>query len=39
MAVATYNVRTLAVKGNNGYGHNERVLAEGRQLVCDFIGL
>ena len=38
MAVATYNVRTLAVKENNGYGHDERVLAKGRQLGCDFIG-
>ena len=39
MTVATYNVRTLAVKGKNGYGHDERVLAKGRQLGCDFIGL
>ena len=38
-AVATYTVRTLAVKGNNGYGHDERVLAKGQQLGCDFIGL
>ena len=37
--VATCNVRTLAVKGKNGYGHDERVLAKGRQLGCDFIGL
>ena len=26
VAVATYNVRTLFVKGNNGHGHDERVL-------------
>ena len=39
MVVATCNVRTLAVKGKNGYGHDERVLAKGRQLGCDFIGL
>jgi len=32
-------VRTLAVKGKNGYGHDECVLAKGRQLGCDFIGL
>ena len=37
MAVATYNLRALAVKGKNGYGHVERVLAKGRQLGCDFI--
>ena len=34
--VATYNVRTLAVKGRNGYGHAESVLAKARQLACDF---
>ena len=39
VAVATYNVRTLAVKGKNGYGHDERVLAKCQQLGCDFIGL
>ena len=39
MAVATYNVRTQAVKGKNGYGHDERVLAKGWQLDCDVIGL
>ena len=39
MVVATYNVRTLAVKGRNGYGHSECVLAKARQLGCDFIGL
>ena len=37
--VATYNVRTLAVKGKNGYGHDECVLAKGQQVGCDFIGL
>ena len=39
VAVATYNVRTLAVKGKNGYGHPECVLAKAPQLGCDFIGL
>ena len=39
MAVATYSVRTLAVKGKNGYGRDERVLAKGRQLGSDFMGL
>ena len=39
MAVVIYNVRTLAVKGKNGYGHAECVLAKARQLGCDFIGL
>ena len=38
MVVATCNVRTLAVKGKNGYGNDERILAKGRQLGCDFIG-
>ena len=37
--VTTYNVRTLAVKGKNGYGHAECVLANVRQLGCYFIGL
>ena len=37
--LATYNVRILAVNGKNGYGHDERVLAEGRQLGCDSIVL
>ena len=26
-------------KGKNGYGHDERVLAIGQQLGCDFVGL
>ena len=39
MLVATYNVRTLAVKGRNVYGHAECVLAKARQLGCDFVGL
>ena len=39
MTVATYNVRTLAVKGRNGYGHAECVLAKARKLGCDFVGL
>ena len=29
-------MRTLAVKGRNGYGHAECVLAKARQLGCDF---
>ena len=32
-------MRTLAVKGKNGYGHAECVLANVRQLGCYFIGL
>ena len=39
VAVATYNARTLAVKGKNGYGYDERVLAKGQQRGGDFIGL
>lgn len=39
VAVATYNVRTLAVKGKNGYGHDERILTKVQQLGCDFVGL
>ena len=39
MAVGTYNVRILALKGKNGYGHAECVLAKARKLGCDFIGL
>ena len=35
--LATCNVLTLAVKGKNRYGHDERVLAKGQQLGCDFI--
>ena len=32
MAVVGYHVRALAVKGKNGYGHAECVLAKARQL-------
>lgn len=39
MAVAIYNVRTLAAKENNGYGHDERALPKVQQRGCDFIGL
>ena len=39
VVVATYNVRTLVVKGRNGCGHAECVLAKARQLGCDFVGL
>ena len=35
-AVGMYNVRTLVVKGKNGYGH---VLSKGRQLGCNFSSL
>lgn len=31
VVVATYNLRTLALKGKNGCGHDERVLAKGRR--------
>ena len=37
--MATYNERILAVARNNGYGHDERRLAKGQQLGCDFNGL
>ena len=36
MAIATYNMRTLAVKGKNEYGHAECMLAKARQLGYDF---
>ena len=39
VTVATYNVRSLAVKGKNELGHGEDVLGKGRQLGCDLIGL
>ena len=39
MALATYIVRTLAVKGKNGCGYDERVLAMGQPLGCDVFGL
>ena len=39
MTVATYDVVTLVVKGRNGYGHAECLLAKARQLGCDFVGL
>ena len=39
VAVATYNVCTLAVQGKNGYGYAECVLAKAGQLDCGFIGL
>ena len=34
MVGATYNVRTLAVKGRNGFRHADCVLAKPRQLGC-----
>lgn len=36
---ATYDARTLVVKGKDGYGHGECVLAKARHLGCDFVGL
>lgn len=39
VVVATYNVRTLAVRGANGYGRDECVMAKARQLGIDFVGL
>lgn len=39
VAVATSNVRTLAVKGNNGYGRDEHVREKGQQLGCGFLDL
>ena len=39
MVVAIYNVRALAVKGKNGYEHDECGLAKCQQLRCGFIGL
>lgn len=39
MVVATYNVRILAVKEKDAYGHDKRALAKGQQLGCDCIGL
>ena len=36
MAIATYNMRTLAVKGKNEYGHAACMLAKARQLGYDF---
>ena len=32
VAVASYSVRTLALKGENGYGQDELVLAKVQQL-------
>ena len=39
VTVATYNGRTLAVKGRNGYEHAECVLVKSRQLGCEMVGL
>ena len=39
MLVATYNAGTLAMKGWNGYGYAECVLAKVRQRGCDFVPL
>ena len=37
--VATYNVRTLAVKGANGYGRDFSVLYEAARLDISVVGL
>ena len=37
--VATYNVRTLAVKGANGYGRDFSVLYEAARLDISAVGL
>lgn len=39
MVVAACNARTLAVQRDHGHGHDECVLAKGKKLGCDFIGL
>ena len=39
MAVSTYSVRSLAVKGKERYGHDERALAKAQRPVCDFVRL
>ena len=38
VVVATWNVRTLAMKGTNGLGHAETLLLRGQKSRCD-IGL
>lgn len=39
VVVTTYIVRTLAVKGKDGYGYDKCVLAKGQEFGCDFISL
>ena len=39
VVVATWNVRTLAVKGKNGLGHAETLLLRAQKSHCDIIGL
>ena len=39
VVVATWNVRTLAVKGKNGLGHAETLLLRAQKSQCDIIGL
>ena len=39
MAVASYSVRTLALKGENGYGQDELVLAKVQQLDSKLVGI
>ena len=37
--MATWNVRTLAVKGKNGLGHAETLLLRAQKSRCDIVGL
>ena len=37
--VATWNVRTLAVKGKNGLGLAETLIIRAQKSRCDIIGL
>lgn len=39
VVMATWDVRTLAVKGKNGMGHAETLLLRAQTLGCDIIGL
>ena len=39
VVVATWNVRTLAVKGKNGLGHAETLLLRAQKSQSDIIGL
>ena len=38
IVAATWNVRTLAVKGNNGLSHAEILLLRAQKSPCDIIG-
>ena len=39
VVVATWNVRTLAVKGKNGLGHAATLPLRAQKSRCDIIGL